>query len=87
MQEQVHVDLRSAEHIHDGRALVLQLQQLLYVDVELFHLEAHKSTVHGEETAVLRRTYLKDDVPQLCLRQPVDLYQHALLLQLPGGIL
>lgn len=87
IQEQVHIDLRSTEHVHARSALVLQFEQLLYTDVELLQLDTHEFTAHGEHTAVLRRAYLENHVLHLRRARLIDLHQHAFLLQLPRRIL
>lgn len=42
MQQEVDVDPRLAEHVHDADALVLELEKLLDVKLDVFKFDSHE---------------------------------------------
>lgn len=71
--EQIDVDLCLVEHLHHRHALVLQLQQVLVFQQELFHLHAEESSLDVESSFLRSRNDVKNHVLKLCSGQVLDL--------------
>uniref|UniRef100_A0A6B0UIR2 Putative secreted protein n=1 Tax=Ixodes ricinus TaxID=34613 RepID=A0A6B0UIR2_IXORI len=53
VEEQVDVDARLPEHIHDGDSFVLLLEKVLDVDVCSVHRNAKEASAHREHALLL----------------------------------